>query len=90
MSIPTIQKYPYDDAQYTMDFSDTLGRGEKLTEVSSVSIQSGLSRSSTTFSNDKVQLTLSGGQSGTSYTVVVRVLTSFGNRFEGRGEIEVL
>lgn len=72
-------KNPADIDSFVLDLSSFLTTGETVTAINSVTCTpSDLTVSATSFTTTSVAATLSGGTSGTDYTVAFSFLTSAG------------
>jgi len=91
MPTPSLIKQPAESRLYTMDFSGLLARGETLAGVTSVTATpTGLTLvDPPTYSGVYASQRISGGTSGTRYTVTFLVTTSAGNTLEGEGILQV-
>lgn len=84
MAIPnTLIKDPDESKVYEVDFSAHLASGETLSSPVVASTPSGLTVGSPSISGSSVQFRLSGGTSGTTYTIDVTVSTSASNALNG-------
>ena len=83
-AVPTIYKQPWEDIAYDFDFTPLLGSGETLSSATSATGDpSGLTIGSPALNGTKkVQVRISGGTNGQTYTVTVRAATSAANNRE--------
>jgi hypothetical protein len=94
MTIPTttLQTYSTDRRAFVYDFSqmDEIAGGDTISSVTSITASpSGLTIGSNEIVGGTVEVVLSGGASGTTYTVTCIIQTSSGAILTGIGQLAV-
>lgn len=86
-----IFKYPADILNVSMDFSDTelIADGETIDSANITITPSGVTAASVTINGFVVYFSISGGVTGTNYTVAVVIETSDGQTITGEGALKV-
>lgn len=93
MVMATLQKYPAEVRTYVFDFSqmDEIVAGDTISSITSVTASpSGLTVGTSQISGSDINVVLSSGTSGTTYTVSCIIVTSSNATLEGQGQLQVL
>lgn len=84
-----IAKTPYDEADYSRDWTDALAADETI--ASSVwEVPAGLTAGASSMSGPYTTQWLSGGTAGAIYTVVNRIVTSAGRKFARAFKVQIV
>lgn len=76
MRVGTITQQPSERKWYSIDYSEALDAGDRLSAVESVTVTpSGLSATAVLPTEDRVRLLIAEGQDGVTYKVTVQVRT---------------